>query len=149
MAMEVTPEQLRDGLRAWARGSSTTEAAVELLIRHRRAVHVRAPWLISTEEGSWSIDVDALRWHAGAWSGGEQRVVRIACSLLGGEPVRLDDDISALGRPEMDLVLAALSHAAGADQSVDIRLDHDGHPHLHVLDLGPLHPWPEQIEGRS
>lgn len=149
MAMEVTPEQLRAGLRAWASGSRTTEAAVELLIRHRRAIHVRAPWLISAEEELWSIDVDALRWHAGAWSGGEQRVVRIACSLLGGDPVRLDDDISALGRPEMDLVLAALSHAAGTDQSVDIRLDEDGRPHLRVLELGPLHPWPEHTEGRS
>ena len=149
MAMEVTPEQLRSGLRAWASGSRTTEAAVELLIRHRRAIHSRAPWLISTEDGRWSIDMEALRWHAGAWSGGEQRVVRIACSLLGGDPVRLDDDISALGRPEMDLVLAALSHAAGTDQSVDVRLDEDGRPHLHVLDLGPLHPWPGHDEGRS
>lgn len=149
MAMEVTPEQLLAGLRAWAHGSRTTEAAVELLIRHQRAIHARAPWLNVTEDGVCSIDVDALRWHSGAWSGGEQRVVRIACSLLGGDPVRLDDDISALGRPEMDLVLAALSHAAGADQSVDIRVDEDGRPHLHVLDLGPLHPWPEHTEGQS
>lgn len=122
---------------------------MELLIRHRRAIRVAAPWLTAAGPGRWSIDTDALLWHAGAWSGGEQRVVRIACSLLGGAPVRLDDDVSALGRPDMDLVLAALSHAAGADQSVDVRLDEEGRPHLHVLDLGPLHPWPEHAEGRS
>ncbi|WP_285132093.1 hypothetical protein [Propionibacterium freudenreichii] len=68
-----------DALRAWAKGIYPSEAGVELLIRSGRAVYDGAPWITRDGDIAW-IDVDELLRETGAWSGGEQRLVRIAAS---------------------------------------------------------------------
>ncbi len=138
-----------DALRAWAQGSYPLEAGVELLIRHGKAVHDAAPWIKTTTSPGGrvtaAVDVDALLQHAGAWSGGEQRIVRIAASLLGGPPVDLAEDVTGLDRTHMALVLAALAHANGSHEHSGITYDQAGHP-AGFERLSTLYPWPE---GRS
>ena len=88
------------------------------------------------------IDVDVLADSMGVCSGGEQRVARIAASLLGGSPVRLDDDIPGLDRPSLDLVLAALAHANGSHEHSGFARDETGHP-TGIVKLQTLYPWPD------
>jgi len=93
---------IEDAVRAWANGIYPTEAGVELLIRQRKAIYEGAPWLIDLRDDRAlkiigtqhlggdrthvAVDVDTLLNESDAWSGGEQRIVRIAASLLGGPP---------------------------------------------------------------
>lgn len=113
--LSISNESTREEVRDWARGMYPLEAGVELLIRAGR-VYDGAPWVVRESAHRTYIDRDALESHMGMWSGGEQRIARIALSLLGGDPVRLDDDIPGLDRPSLDLVLAALAHANGSHE---------------------------------
>ena len=125
-----------DRARAWARGVYATEAGVELLIRSGRLFD-GAPWV--TIDGG--LDLDALVYASGAWSGGEQRTVRIAASLVGGEPVDLSENLPGLDHDTMILVLAAVAHAAGAGQFAEPVFDEKGT----VRGFEPLpnpFPWP-------
>jgi hypothetical protein len=85
---------MEDGLRAWAKGMYTTEAAVGLLIRTGQAVGLGEP----TDDGAmWWIDWSTAIDRAGARSGGERRIVAIACSLGSSEQsVNLSDAMSIL-----------------------------------------------------
>jgi hypothetical protein len=119
------------------------EAAVELLIRHQKAVYEGAPWIRREGDRAW-LDEETLRYESGAWSGGERRIADIALSLLGDEPVNLSDALPGLDRRSLELVLAAVSHAGGSHQHSDVRFDADGQ----VVGLGKgtlpaLYPWPE------
>lgn len=138
---------VQEALRAWAKGLYPAEAGVELLIRQGKAIYEPAPWLEELErpEGPSmvSIDVSRLLEEVGAWSGGEQRVVRIAASLLGGPPVDLAEEISGLDRPALALVLAALAHANGSHQHSDMTFDVDGRPRIERLPA--LVAWPEEV----
>lgn len=141
----MTP--IHDAVRAWAKGIYPSEAGVELLIRQGKAIYEGAPWLVeerrydSERVRMVSVDVDKLVYESGAWSGGERRVVDIAASLLSREhPVDLSDAISGLDRAHQDLVLAAISHAAGSHQGTEVTVDERGRPGFHRGEA--LHPWP-------
>jgi hypothetical protein len=110
-----------DAVRTWARGIYPTEAGAELLIRHGRTIHERAPWLVEfapdTDGLGRIVGIDTARLldASGVLSGGERRVVEIAASLIDGHPVDLSDVMCGLDERSSELVLAALAHAAGLD----------------------------------
>lgn len=128
----TTLENARD----WARGNYPTEAGVELLARSG-LLYERAPWL---REGR--VDVETLLDESGVLSGGEQRIVRIAASLLGGPPVNLADNLPGLDRRGVNLVLAALAHAAGSHEGSELVYEDDG-AFVGLRPVGTLHAWPE------
>lgn len=133
-------------LRAWAKGSYPLEAAVELLIRAfgGRFAEPGNPWIADAHTGQPWLDVDAMTDDAmGGLSGGELRYLRIARSLAGGEPVRLDGDIPGLDRDRTQLVLAAIAHAAGSHQQPGPMLfDTQGRATGFDEPPGSLYPWP-------
>lgn len=49
-------------------------------------------------------------------SGGETRLLRIAASLLDGQPVDLSRNIPGLAREHIQLAVAAIEHASGSHQ---------------------------------
>lgn len=133
---------LEDRLRAWAKGLYPLEAGTELLIRHGRAVYEGAPWIHDDGDRAW-LDVETLVYESGAWSGGEQRVVRLAASLMGtDERVNLSDDVTGLDRETAVLVLAAIAHANGSHEHGDIEFDEGGRGR--PVRLGSLYPWPDE-----
>lgn len=134
--MNTTTEAVRAGVKGLYPG----EAGVELLIRQGLAIREGAPW-IRREGDVATIDADDLLKHAGVWSGGEQRVVEIACSLLGGPAVDLSDVITGIDRPSLTLVLAALAHANGSHEHSEILFTPDG-AYAGLGKLGPLLDWP-------
>jgi hypothetical protein len=115
---------LSAGLRRWASGVLPVEAATELLLRAfgGRFTKVGYPWVRgSVEDGLW-IDWDQMTGaNLQPYSGGEQRLLRIAASLGGGLEVDLAEAATGLDPARIDLVLASVAHAAGMRQ---------------------LHPWP-------
>ncbi|HEY9409027.1 MAG TPA: hypothetical protein VIP77_05545 [Jiangellaceae bacterium] len=141
---------VEDSLRAWAHGRYTTEAGVELLIRHGKAIYDGAPW-ISRHDGGAHIDVDKLLYESGVWSSSEQQIVQVAASLLGGPPADLNDTIPGLSRANLALVLAAIAHAGGSHDHgpTPFLRQPDGsvklNPDRHTM-LGSLYPWPGEDE---
>lgn len=113
-----------DMLRAWAAGYDTTEAATELLLRGfgGRFAQEGNPWIHTTG----AISAPYIVWDditpdsTATLSGGEYRYLQIAASIGGGQLVDLRDAVH-LDPTRIDLVLAAIAHAAGT---------------------GDLHPWP-------
>lgn len=139
--MSVVDEVTQEAVRDWARGMYALEAGVELLIRAGR-VFEGAPWVVRESAHRTYIDVSALEEHMGAWSGGEQRLARIAASLLGGNPVDLAEDIPGLDRAGVELVLAAIAHASGSHEHGGFNHDETGRP-TGIVKLASLYPWPE------
>lgn len=139
--MNTAPTELDARLRAWAKGSYPLEAGVELLIRNGKAIYEGAPWINDTGERAW-IDVDQLLDECGAWSGGEQRIVRLAASLIGEEKVNLNDELSGNDRGTTALLLAAVAHASGSHEGSDVRYDAEGAPYF--VRPGTLYAWPEE-----
>ena len=128
-------------VRSWARDVPATEAGVELLIRAGRFVYDGAPW-IKWHGDQAAIDVDTLLYEQGLWSSGEQALARIACSLLGGPPVDLRQDVPLLDQARLELVLAAVAHASGSNGQSDRLLAQDGTP-TEIGRLPSAYPWPE------
>jgi hypothetical protein len=128
-------------LRAWAKGMYPLEAATELLIRAfgGRFAAPGKPW-VHTEDGHPWVDFEAIPDHIGALSGGERRMLLLISSLGGGEPVDLNDVLPALDRGNLELVLAAVAHAAGSHEQSDARSHEDGT--FTLTRLESLHPWP-------
>lgn len=144
-----TYSEVVEGVRAWAKGICPTEAGVELLVRafKGKAVYDGAPWL--TDHGEIvTVDPSQFLDHVGAWSGGEQRVARIAASFLGGDRVDLNNDIAGIDRAYLDLVLAAVAHANGSHEHSELRYDDKGTP-VGFRRVSSLYPWPDQQEGTS
>lgn len=137
------------GLRAWAQGPYSLEAAVELLVGFAggRFATPGHPWIQPCDQpGMWWLDPSRITNDTtGAFSGGEQRMLRIVASLAGGEPVDLSRNLAGLDRPAIGLVLAAVAHAAGSHEHADIRIDHERGVAVSYGRLPSLHPWP--IEG--
>ena len=136
------------GLRAWAKGMYPLDASVELLIGYAggRFATPGHPWIQPADQpGRWWLDPSRINDDTiGALSGGEQRVLRIVASLAAGEPVDLSRNLPGLDRPAIELVLAAVAHAAGSHEHADIRIDHErGVAVLHGQ-LPSLHPWPSE-----
>lgn len=141
---------INEAVRAWAKGIYPTEAGVELLIRDGKAIYERAPWLTELEPVGddrprmVAVDVDELLAGTGACSGGEQRLVRIAASMLNGPPVDLAEEIPGLDRPHQVLVLAAIAHAAGSHEGSELLYDENGKP-TGFHQPGSLYPWPSRV----
>lgn len=139
-----------EGLRAWAKGLYPLEAATELLIRGGFAQKWR-PWVHPcdddwTDRQGWHyIDFEHLPEHIGGASGGERRFLLFAASLSDrcdlGERERLGDLVSGLDRSKVRLMLAAVAHAAGTHEGVELIRDNDGRPTGYQR-VGTLYAWP-------
>lgn len=140
MTASVPTEKLRD----WARGSFPLEAAIEILVRAHGGRFAAAgnPW-IKTDNGRLWLDSDAIDEESmGALSGGEKRLLRIVASLAGGTPVSLGDNLPGLDRAALELVVAAVAHAAGSHEQSEPRFN-DDHTAVAGFDrLRPLAEWP-------
>ncbi|GEM_PF-2809400 len=155
------------GLRAGAVGSYLTEAAVELLIRHltwlTRPGFVRA-CICALEDDREVLAVDwivAQRHLATAYAKPAERAVGLIAVQLGTcqDPAEAPIDaqrmpplallLPNLSRADADLVLAAVSHAAGTHDHVDhvgdLKTTGEWWPTAtsQRLRLGPAHAWPE------
>lgn len=125
----------------------TTEAAVELLIRgfNGRFAAAGNPWIIDNENGGHWVNFQTLPEHTGALSSGERAYLHIAASIgLGGSDgptVNLSDAIASLGREQLDLVLAGLTHANGSHSHNDVAVDHVTGGGA-IIRFDSLHPWP-------
>lgn len=111
------------GLREWARGIYSLEAGAELLIRAfgGRFARPGCPWIQPAKSGGYWVDTDTLIAHAGVLSGGEQRLLCIVAALLDARPLAdLGGTLAGLDREGLHLVLAALAHAGGSHQQVDL-----------------------------
>lgn len=130
-----------NAVRAWARGSYTTEAGVELLIRLER-IYAGAPWVIwNGRDEHAALDIDALLRGAVGWSDRDVRVLRFAVSLIGGLALDLSEELPLLDRSTMTLVLAALAHGNGSHDDSEFVPGGDHRP-SGTRDLGSLYPWP-------
>lgn len=137
---EQDEREYHDQLRAWARGMYTIEAATELLIRTGWA-YPGYLWMKREDNGQLWIDFSAIPDAIGAFSGGEQRLLRIVASIGADSPVILGDELSGIDRDHMELVLAAIAHAAGyATAGRTIEMNADGHPQ--IVPTQPLYTWP-------
>ncbi|QOT19445.1 hypothetical protein [Paenarthrobacter sp. YJN-5] len=134
-----------DDRRSWAKGSLPLEAATELLLRgfSGRFAEPGWPW-VRTEDGRPWIDFDSVPDEIGGLSSGEQRFLMIAASL-GGDDVRISlSDEMSLDRTLLELVLAAISHAAGTHQDSGIVEQPDGSLGFERKDA--LYLWPPQAQ---
>lgn len=134
--------ELDDAVRRWAQGVYPVEAGAELLIRQGKAIFEGAPWLRESGAGRGqrmvSIDTDALRAETARWSGTERRVAGVALSLIGDRyAVNLYEAATGLDPEQLELVLAALSHAAGSHETPSKIRGYSGPVNAH--------PWPERL----
>jgi hypothetical protein len=116
--------QLAAALRAAAAGIHPDEAAAGLIISHGAFLH-REDFLCHAETAAcisdgapmawidWNAVIAALDSGRLPASGGEKRIVRIAASLAAGHLVSLRDAIPGLDQRSLELVTAAICHAAG------------------------------------
>ena len=78
-----------DGLRRWAQGSLTDQAAVELLTSYALGRHVRpgVAWVRPCARPGWYwLDATALVDFADSRTGDEKRVLILAARLVDGDP---------------------------------------------------------------
>lgn len=134
----TTPQKLRE----WAKGSLTSEAGTELLLRAfgGRFAAPGSPWILTDDPDRPWIDFDSIPDLIGGVSGGERRFLLIAASIGGGTSVVLSDVLPGLDRTVMELVLAAAAHAAGTHQGSVMIQAPDGT--VSFEQPGPLYPWP-------
>jgi hypothetical protein len=133
-----------DELRAWAKGNYAYEAATELLLRGFRGRFAAPgnPWIGKDDFNAKPyIDFASIPEHAGGVSGGEWRFLSIVASLAGDMPVVLGDVMPGLDRVNVQLVLAALSHASGSHEHSVLTHHEDGTTSFGKAD--GLYPWPE------
>jgi len=125
--MTQIKEERADALRRWAQGSTTMEAAVELLATALNGRLLDGPWVISGGDyGPWFNPQTAAS-ESGHLSGGEVRVLRIATSLVSMDhPVDLGEVIPGLDPASFVAVVQALGHAFGlAGDNVQGGVDHE------------------------
>lgn len=143
--LDRNTETRANGLRDWATGMYTLAAAAELLIRYGPPL-LTGPWVeYDPDRERYWFNTQAL--DAGALSGGERRVLDVAAALANDDhPVALGDAVSGIDRAHLELVLAAIAHAAGShehSQMVWAEGD-DGRRRVTGFEqLGSLYPWPE------
>lgn len=140
----VTRTDVAVSLRQWARGVYPQEAAVELLLRafHGRFARPGNPWIRPTDDGGYRLDSEALASGDRCLSGGEQRLLQVVAALAGDAQVSLSAAIPGMDRDLVELVLAAIAHAAGSHEHANIVVEHDAGV-AHFLGHHPsLHPWP-------
>ena len=81
--------QLVAGLRSWAKGTLTDQAAVELLVNCSSGRFVRpgCAWIRPCARPGWFwLDADALTAHADMATGSERQTLLLAAALVGGDP---------------------------------------------------------------
>lgn len=141
---ELVADTPVNDLRDWAKGLYPLEAATELLIRDGFAQTWR-PWVRRRDDHGWWIDFESVPDLIGGASGGERRFLLLAASLgaPGTVQVPLEDVVSGLDRARVDLILAAIAHAAGTHEGSRIVYDADGKPRGYEPVAESLHPWPE------
>jgi hypothetical protein len=134
------------GLREWAHGIDTSEAAAELLIRAVGGKLLHGPWIQPRDDAGvgWWFDTTQINTDDGpSLSSGEHRLLEIAGSVADtGHPVNLGDAVAGLDRPTLELVLAAIAHAGGSHHHSAIRYDPDGQP-TGIQHLATAYPWPD------
>jgi hypothetical protein len=119
--------QLSAALRAAAAGIHPDEAGTGLIISHGTFLHRddftrHVETAASISDGTpmawidWDAVITALDTGLLPASGGEKRILRVAASLAAGHPVSLRDAIPGLDEHSLDLVAAAIRHAAGQRQ---------------------------------
>ena len=145
MSATTTSDSVQ-GLRRWAKGVYPLEAAVELLVRAfgGRFARVGYPWVAQGggPDAYW-LDVEQLTIeHTGVYSGGERRLLALAASLAGGEPVNLYEEVPGLDRDLTALFLAAVAHANGSHDHSNIEIDHERGVALMRGKHPSLYPWP-------
>ncbi|RJT76893.1 hypothetical protein D6T63_15585 [Arthrobacter cheniae] len=131
------------GLRSWAKGTYTTEAATELLIRAHEGRFARPgqPWIGMGSRWPY-VDFEAIEENLGGLSGGERRFLLLVASLGdGGALVDLGDVIPGLDRDVLALVLAAIAHAGGSHEHSGFEFTEDGTP-TSIVRLARLYDWP-------
>lgn len=131
-------------LREWARGSYPLVAATELLLRGFGGKFARPgePWIVCGDGNGHWVDFESIPDFIGALSGGERRFLLIAASLGAGVPVVLGDLLSGLDRANVELVLAAVAHAAGSHEHSELVVLPTGQGRFDKLPT--LYPWPEK-----
>lgn len=134
-------------------GSLPVTAAVELLTRcfDGRFAAASQPWIRVEPTGAVWLDDQFLASSLGGLSGGERRVLTIVVALAdstGTRRIDLTDVVTGIDRENLDLVLAALAHAAGSHEQVDLKVADDSQTARFVR-LPSLHPWPAASPGRS
>lgn len=132
------------------RGSYAEEAAVELLAHAfgGRFNATRYGWLRACGRPGWYwLDGEALVNSVDGVSGGERRLLTVAGALVSGAALPdLSGVLAGLDRPNLELVLAALAHAAGSHEQVDAQVVGD---RLVFRRLGPLVGWPDPVRAVS
>lgn len=115
-----TLDDLQDGLQRWARGAYDCEAAIIMLTETRLwpklAGELIAHHAIGRDDdGRPWIDVDCLPTAVAdsALSGGERRVLNLACSFLGVDSPPLASMLSSLDDEVMFTFLQASAHLSG------------------------------------
>lgn len=132
-------------LRSWAEGLHHLEAATELLIRafSGRFASPANPWVVM-EDGELWIDFPAIPDYIGGLSDAERRLLLLTASLGGGAPVDLSEVLPGMDRHNLELVLAAVSHAGGTHEHSTLEYNPDG---THSISRQTsLHPWPARRE---
>jgi hypothetical protein len=124
--MAASSEDVQEGLRLRGRGRYGTRAAAELLIRAFDGRFASADWRWIVQEpmvGSGRT-ASAIADRYGLLSSGERRLLDVVASLAGESCIDLSE-VAGLGRREVQLALAAISHAAGSHQHGDVIVDED------------------------
>ena len=103
-----------EALRQWAEGSTTMQAAVELLSTALNGRLLHGPWVRTGGSHGYWFDTLCADEESGYLSGGERRVLAVACSLMDSElPVDLSDAIPGLDPATFTAVVQALGVAYG------------------------------------
>ena len=131
-------EALTAGLRAWARGTYSIEAMVEVLARGVGGFwltrsdfldacieivddHPEGPWAwLDTEQARAFLDSNPIA------SGGERRMLEIALSVGGHHRVDLSQALGGLSHVNIAVVLEAVAHLGGWHERYPMAMTVDG-----------------------
>lgn len=113
--MNTSTTPLTVGLRRWAEGITCDSAAVELLIAFNGGTLLNGPWIRRSNHGGYWFDAETAA-AEGALSGGENRVLRVAMSLVSSDhPADLGDVLTGIDPTAFSLIIQAMGRAFGFD----------------------------------